>query len=149
MRKKFKIEGLAEVDKALGQLPAATGKNVLRRVGIARLQPIADDMRSRAPKKSGHTQESIIVTTRRPKGGGREPRKSTVEVFAGPGTSPVGVQQEFGNVNHGPQPFVRPAWDEGSRDLLDGIGDDLGAEITKAADRIARKQARLLRNGKG
>ena len=35
------IEGLREVDAALGQLGKATGRNVMRRVAVARLEPIA------------------------------------------------------------------------------------------------------------
>lgn len=145
----FKIEGLSDLAKALGQLPKATGRNVLVRVGTRRLQVVADEMKRLAPEKSGDLAESIIVTTRRPKGGKREPKKSPVEIFAGPGRSPSATQQEFGNENHAPQPFVRPAWDEGAEGMLDGIGDDLGNEIAKAAERLAKKQARLLKKAGG
>lgn len=140
----FKVEGLADLSKALGQLPKATGRNVLVRVGKTRLQVIADDMKARVPEATGELADSITVTTRRPKGGKREPKKSPVEIFAGPGRSPAGPQQEFGNENHGPQPFVRPAWDEGAEGMLDAIGGDLGSEIAKAAERLAKKQARLM-----
>jgi hypothetical protein len=145
----FKIEGLADLSKALGQLPKATGRNVLVRVGKRRMQVIADDMKDRVPERSGDLSDSIIVTTRRPKGGSREPRKSPVEIFAGPGRSPAATQQEFGNENHAPQPYVRPSWDEGADGLLEGIGDDLGDEIAKAAERLAKKQARLMNKRSG
>ena len=42
MAQKFRIEGLKELDKALGQLPRATGKNVLRRVARKALEPIIE-----------------------------------------------------------------------------------------------------------
>ena len=79
--------------------------------------------------------------------------KTFAEAYMGPGgdgnakAPPQGVQQEFGNKNHGPQPFMRPAWDAGKAELLDGIQDDLWAEIDKAAQRAARKTARLAKKG--
>lgn len=148
-KSKVRIEGLADLSKALGQLPKATGRNVLTRVGKRRLQLIADDMKDRVPELSGDLGDSIVVTTRRPKGGKREPKGSPVEIFAGPGRSPAATQQEFGNENHPPQPFVRPAWDEGAAALLEGIGDDIGDEIGKAVTRIAKKQARLIKKAGG
>ena len=68
---------------------------------------------------------------------------------AGPGGNvpPQGIQQEFGNRNHGPQPFMRPAWDGGQDALLEGIKDDLWAEIERAAARQAKKAARLAAKG--
>ena len=60
---------------------------------------------------------------------------------------PQGIWQEFGTVNQPPQPFMRPAWDGGKDALLDGIADDLWAEISKAAARQAKKAARLAAKG--
>ncbi|RZJ01839.1 MAG: HK97 gp10 family phage protein [Brevundimonas sp.] len=140
----IKIEGLRELDAALGQLPKATGKNVLRRVAKARLQPIAEEMRRLAPddpKTGGNDlKTSITVTTKNPKGNKRE---SLIEAHAGPGQLPQAHMQEFGTQHHGPQPYARPAWDGGKDDLLAGVGEDLGNEIAKAAIRLARKTARL------
>lgn len=69
---------------------------------------------------------------------------SFAEVFVGPGKGGAhGVLQEFGTVNHGPQPFVRPAWDQHKDEALTIIGRELGGEIEKAAARAARKQVRL------
>ena len=63
------------------------------------------------------------------------------------GAPPQGVWQEFGTVNHSPQPFMRPAWDGGKDKLLDGIADDFWTEIEKAAARQAKKAARLAAKG--
>ena len=52
------------------------------------------------------------------------------------------TQQEFGNENHGPQPFARPAWDANKSAMLDGITDDLWQEIQIAAARLAKKLAK-------
>lgn len=169
--KRTRVEGLKELEKALGQLPRATGKNVLRRVALKNIEPVAQAMRENA---TGGMKDDIVVTTKRPKGGGREPRKSTVEVFAGPRHSRLGHLTEFGTAPHTikaratnkggkmvfyvdgrivaspivhhpgtpPQPFVRPAWDEEAPGLPMSVGADLFAEIKKATERQGRKQAR-------
>ena len=139
-----KVDGLREVDAALGQVGKATGRNVMRRVAVARLQPIAEDMRDKAPVDQSDLRDSIIVTTKNPK---RNRKRSQVEAHAGPGRHPQAHLQEFGTQHHGPQPFVRPAWDAGKDELLEGIADDLWTEIEKAAARQARKAARLAAKG--
>lgn len=145
MSRSVKIEGLSDLNSSLGQLPKAVGESVLKRVALKRLAPMVEDMKARAPKKTHGLEKSIIATTQRPKGGGSEPRRSTVEAFAGPGRHPKAIQQEFGNERHAPHPFVRPAWDNGADALLDGLKEDLGQEITAAAEQLGRKQAKLIR----
>jgi hypothetical protein len=150
------IEGLREVDAALGDLGKATGRNVLRRVAVSRLQPMAEEAKRLAPDDpatgGNDLKNSIAVSTRLGKRQGKINRKSKSEAEAhmgpaGPGGNvpPQGVQQEFGNQNHGPQPFMRPTWDGGKDALLEGIKDDLWAEIERAAARQAKKAARLAR----
>jgi HK97 gp10 family phage protein len=68
--------------------------------------------------------------------------KASVEVFAGAGVIPHAHLQEFGTVNHGPQPFARPAWDSNKGRALETIRNDLGDEIAKAAKRLAKKAAK-------
>lgn len=41
-----------------------------------------------------------------------------------------------------PQPFMRPAWDEGKMGALNDLGVILGEEIEKAAARLGRRQAK-------
>ena len=139
-----KIEGLREVDAALGQLGKATGRNVMRRVAIKRLQPIADEMKANAPVDQSDLRDSIIVTTKNPK---RNRKRSEVEAHAGPGRHPQAHLQEFGTAHHAPQPFARPAWDGGKDALLEGVADDFWTEIGKAAARQAKKAARLAARG--
>lgn len=139
-----KVEGLREVNDALGQLPKATGRNVMRRVAVKRLEPMAEDMRARAPVGHADLKESITVTTKRPK---RHRKVSEVEAHVGPGQLPQAHLQEFGAPQHAPQPFARPAWDAGKNDLLNGITDDFWDEINKAAARLAKKTARLAAKG--
>jgi HK97 gp10 family phage protein len=139
-----KIDGLRDVDAALGQLGKATGRNVMRRVAIKRLQPIADEMKANAPVDQSDLRDSIIVTTKNPK---RNRKRSEVEAHAGPGRHPQAHLQEFGTAHHAPQPFARPAWDGGKDALLEGITDDFWTEIEKAAARQAKKAARLAARG--
>jgi len=153
------VEGLREVDAALGQLAKATGRNVMRRVALARLEPMAEEARRLAPDNpdtgGSDLKESIAVSTKLAGYARRLNRrsKSEAEAYMGPAgrggakAPPQGTQQEFGNKNHGPQPFMRPAWDGGQEALLDGIAADLSAEIEKAAARLAKKAARLAAKG--
>lgn len=157
---KVRVEGLRELDKALGQLTKATGKNVLRRVLRRRGQPLADDMRARAPddpRTSGAAdlRTSIGVGTKLSRNQAREHRKmfrndkAAVEVFVGAGALPQAHLQEFGAAHHDPQPFARPAWDSGKTRLLEGIKDDLWAEVEKSAKRAARKRVKQARQRLG
>jgi len=147
MKTTFKIEGLSELDKALAELPKATGKNVLRRVARKALTPVAEQMRDRAPKFEGHLAESAGVgskLTRRQASMHRKAFKddrASIEMFAGV-NDPAGVQQEFGNAHNPPQPFARPAWDATKDGVLATIRDDLGSEIAKAAKRLAKKRGK-------
>lgn len=151
------ISGLREVDAALGDLGKATGRNVLRRVAVSRLQPMAEEARRLAPddpRTVGNDLKNSIAVSTQLKGYAKrlnKRSKSEAEAHMGPaGTKaakapPQGSLQEFGTVNHDPKPFMRPAWDGGKDALLEGIKDDLWAEIERAAARQAKKAARLAR----
>jgi HK97 gp10 family phage protein len=136
---------LREVHVALRKLPDATAKNIIRRILKRRGERIAKRARDLAPKDQGHLIESIRVGTKLSKRQRRSHKKfgpDDIEVFIGPGPDPAAHLQEFGSSRHGAQPFMRPAWDAEKRNALDGIGDDLWAEIRKAAERAARKAAK-------
>jgi HK97 gp10 family phage protein len=149
------VEGLREVDAALGDLGKATGRNVMRRVALARLEPMAEEARRLAPVEDTDLRDSIAVSTKLAGYAKRLNRhsKSEAEAHMGPAGAggkkapPQGSLQEFGTNNHPPQPFMRPAWDGGKDALLEGIADDLWAEISKAAARQAKKAARLAARG--
>ena len=61
---KFKIEGLAELDEALTELPKATARNVLLRTLKAEGQRIADAGARNAPRLTGALAESYTVGTK-------------------------------------------------------------------------------------
>lgn len=146
---RMKLDGLADLDRTLGELGKAVGRNVLRRAGYKAIQPMADLASAKAPVRTGRLKVGIKVSSRQksaralkvaPEG------KSTVNVYMGPVRPDVAeaVQQEFGNKHHGPQSFMRPAWDAEKTEVPGRVGDELGPLIKKAALRQAKKQARLI-----
>jgi HK97 gp10 family phage protein len=143
-RQTFSIEGLAELDEALTELPKATARNVLLRTLKAEGAPIRDAGEALAPKLTGGLKQSYTITqklSRRQKGLNR--KGSDVEIYIGPGPAPKGVQTEFGNAHQSAQPHLRPAFDGNVERVLKGIRDELAAQIEKTRARIAKKAERL------
>jgi hypothetical protein len=150
---KIRLEGFAALDRELAQFPKATGKSILRRTLKSAALPIATTANSLAPV--GPTEsysKSFSYSTKLNKRQASLHRKAfkndkqSVEGFVGT-NDPAGVQQEFGNQNHGPQPALRPAWDSQKEQTLDRIGKGLWEEIQKTAARAARKASRLAAKG--
>lgn len=128
------MEGMKEVQTALRRLPNVTARRITYRIMRRRLKPIADDMRTLAPDGEGDLKKSITVGTKlskRQRSMHRRENRHDMEMFAGPGPLPQAVQQEFGNENHPPQPFARPAWDRGKNGLVKGLANDFWIEIKK------------------
>lgn len=146
MSGRVKIEGLKELERSLMALGKVTAKNVARRVLMKAGKPIAEDAAQNAPDDTGKLIRSVAATTRNPK---RNKKASPIEVHVGPGRAPKAHLQEFGSRRHGPQPYLRPAWDSGKGPALDSIKGDLADEIAAGAKRQARKAARLARKAAG
>ena len=149
---KVRVEGLRELEKALAELPKATGKNVLRRTLRQAAQPMADLAEGRAPRASGQLQRSVGMGTRLSKRQARLQRREPeyekptgAQLFVGAGALPQAHLREFGGDGRGAQPFMRPAWDAEKRPMLERIKATLAEEIRKAAERLARKAARRAR----
>lgn len=144
-RATVRVDGLRDLEKALLELPRATGKAVLRRTAIKALKPFDDAWRRNAPRLTGALEESGGVGTKLTRRQARLNRKredkSSVEVFAGP-NDPAAIPDEFGTVDQKATPFVRPAWDSTKDEVLGIVKEQLATEITAAAKRIARKAAR-------
>lgn len=168
----MKLEGLKELDEALKELPKATGKNVLRRALTAAAEPIAAQAIQAVPVKTGRLKKSIGVSRVKFSSGDAgkrafaaamragasraEAREAAISaneggsnitsalVLVGPGRLRAAGMQEFGTVKNAPHPYLRPAWDSNRFNAAEIIKTELANEIQKAADRLARKQARLL-----
>lgn len=141
-RQHFEIEGLAELDEALRELPRATSRNVLLRTLKEQAQPIADEGSRLAPRLTGKLAESYAVSSKLTKRQ-RVAKGSDVEVYVGPTSHPKSIQTEFGNVHQAAHPHLRPAFDSNVHKVLDGIKKTLSDEIEKARQRLARKAERL------
>jgi len=149
MADRVKVHGLKELERdlrALGQ--HTTAKGVARRVLKKAGKPMADRARALAPDDPStggdDLKASIGVSTKlnkRQRGITRKGGKSNVEVYIGT-NDPAGIQQEYGNVNHGPQSFMRPAWATEKITALKMITEDMKGEILKTAARLAKKAAK-------
>jgi HK97 gp10 family phage protein len=149
-------------------------KAAMKRGLIDAAQPVADAARVLVPVKSGHLHDSITVSTKlsNPVGkaeysatlraGGtraqavsalRDARREasgnggTVHVFVGPGPLPYAHLVEFGSVHNRPEPYLRPAWEQTKQQVLSSVSACVGAQITAAAERAARRRAKAAARG--
>lgn len=146
-----KIEGLRELDFALGELPKATARNTLQRALKKGAEHVQDVWQPIVPVLTGQYQHSIIVgpsskLTSRQKRDAKKEGKFFAEMHVGT-SDPAGQMNEFGTVNMPANPSGRPAWDATQESVLAGIAKDLGDEIEKSRARLARKAARLAAKG--
>lgn len=149
-REVFRIEGLQECERALRELPKATGKNVLKRTLLKAAEPIAEAWGRLTPVFRGTLKKSVGAGTklsRRQKA--QHQKQSDVEVFVGAGPLPQAHMSEFGTAHQAPKPAGRPAWDNNKMKALESINSDLWAEIEKARARLAKKAERLAAKMKG
>ncbi|HEV7344265.1 MAG TPA: HK97-gp10 family putative phage morphogenesis protein [Devosia sp.] len=137
------FEGGKQLDDALGQFTASK-RRAIGRVALDKAGEItAKSMRAKAPVEEGNLRESIDVSgSLTPSAKTSHTKGSDQERFIGPDSRPSAVTQEFGTVNHPPQPFARPAWDETKDEVLKRIGEELWLGIDKAAKAAAKKAAR-------
>ncbi|MGO7922008.1 HK97-gp10 family putative phage morphogenesis protein [Rhizobium ruizarguesonis] len=148
MATRIKIEGLKQLDKALGELPKSTAKAVLRKVLKEAGEPVAAAARGNAPRLTGNLYEHTDYGTRLTRRQASLHRQATkddrdfAEAFVGT-SDPAGMQHEFGNEHQAAQPWLRPAWDSQKNNALFIITHRLWVVIEEAAARLAR------RNGKG
>lgn len=168
MKATFHIEGLRELDAALGELPKATARNVCVRILLKAGKPIQEAAQAAAPvrpqdapekhfsvggvekeRRIGTLRALVQIGARLTKRQAREVRKAGkdfAEVYIGT-RDPIGRLEEFGTAQAPAQPFLRPAWEGGKMQALDVIAKELGASIEAAAQRLARKAARLAAKG--
>jgi HK97 gp10 family phage protein len=153
---KVRLEGFRELDRALSELPKATGKGVLRRIARGALEPMAADATAKAPVATGKLAFHVGISEKRT----RRARSAPARVFvdgkwrsdpatgidmamgpvAGQGVLSYATWVEFGTADTTPEPYMRPAWDSGAARALDYIKDHLGAAIRKAAARVAKRR---------
>lgn len=146
---KVKVEGLKAIDQALANIgKRATAKNIGRRALKKAAEPIDRDWRAKVRVDTGDLRESGGISTKLTRRQRSKHKKiAPVEMYVGPGGNPQAITEEFGTNDQAPHPSLRPAWDANKHDLPEAIGKKLWSEIDKAAQRAARKTARLAAKG--
>ncbi len=145
MKTTVKVEGLRELEAALAELGEVPRRRVGRDALRAGGEITARAARALAPVDEGNLRESIDVSgvLAPSQRGAQKKVAADQEQFVGPGQHPQAITQEFGTVNHPPQPFMRPAWDSTKDQVLKTIGDHLWVGLEQAQKREARRIARL------
>lgn len=150
-----RLEGFAELERELERLGReATQKASLRRALRKSAEPMAAIAQSMAPRGDTNTlARSVAVSTKlskRQQGLHRRMfrnDRAAVEMFVGAGPLAAAHTQEFGTINHGPQPFLRPAWDQDRNAMLDRLKAEIWADIQRTVARAERRAARLAARG--
>ena len=130
----------------MGQLSRATGKRVIARALQDAAAPVIEAARDNVAVASGRLRDSLAITTKLSKRQRAKHRKqSEAEVFAGTAALPHAHLIEFGTKHHGPQPFMRPAWDANKEKVLEHIKGQLEQRIMVAVERAKRRAANRAR----
>jgi HK97 gp10 family phage protein len=150
-----KLSGFRELEKELAKLATpATRKASARRSLRKAAEPMVGIAQGLAPR--GDTQTlapSISIGTKLSKRQAGMHRKmfrddrAAVEMFIGAGPLSSAHTQEFGTRHHAAQPYMRPAWDQDQRAMLDRLKAELWADIQRAVARAERRAARLAARG--
>lgn len=172
---KLDLLGSEALEQALYDLGSAQNiRNTLKRAVVQALEPVAAEARRRAPRSSGPVRtrsgkyidpgtyaESIDVSvtlSRRQRGQRTTPYSGPnyAEAFVGPKPVGPGVLEEFGTARRHwrkgkstgfavAHPHMRPAWEMYKDQVLVMLGKLLWVEIQATAERLARRQANLLK----
>lgn len=145
---KVEFKGGRELEAALRELgdKGASRRTAERALKLA-AQPIRDRWEQLVPEDQGDLKRSIKIG-RAIKSFQRTSRGDVVKTFVGVDESQdarlhiYAEVQEFGNENNPAQPAGRPAWEGEKHTALDRLAADLWAEISKTAERAARKRAK-------
>ena len=163
----MKVEGLQDLEKALKELPRATGKNVIKRSLITAAQLFVDTaqalikvrrvypaiVKSKLKVSSGDAGKRAFAAalargaTREEAGeeaheanaaAAGDEKITSGQIVVGP-TTRAFYGFEFGTYQQAPQPFMRPSWDTNKEKAVDTIKEAIKDEIDKAAARLAKK----------
>lgn len=167
MKIRIKVQGLRECRDAMASLSTATQKNIMRRVLVARGEPIRAMAAQLAPVDTGFLRKTVRIQSKTGGAAGRAAFASTMasggtraeagraarsanaataqatEIYIGPNAGPREIAAEFGTKDRAPTPFMRPAFDANRSEVLENIRGDLWEEIQKALKRRAKKAAKL------
>lgn len=161
---RLELEGAKELEAALRELPtAALRKATIQRAFRKAGAPIIAAANALLPPNARRVGLMVEIKPRlsRRQRRGQPPAKDAVEMFLGVGPSRLSHLFEFGTearFTKGKgkkrkvkgayrgrmiaQPYLRPAWDGGSRKMFDDFGKILWKDIEATAKRYARRQAK-------
>ena len=141
----IKVEGLKELGQKFAQLSDDMQKKVARSATNAAAQVVKKIAIRKAPVSPpevtpaippGHLKKNIIVKRSRLRNSNltSEHRVTVRGRSKEGGISPyrVGVFQEYGTVQHGPQAFMRPAIDQGTSQAIEAMKKKIKERIDKA-----------------
>lgn len=148
----LKIDGLADLQRMLDELPAKVEANIMRGAIRAGAKVIEDRAKELAPVKSGALRDSIKVSTRSKRG------QVSATIRAGGGKAFYAKWVEFGTAQHfikpknrkslffagmakevvdhpgaTQKPFMRPALDGGHTGAIDAMAEYIKKRLAKEA----------------
>ncbi|MGZ8286138.1 MAG: hypothetical protein ACXW27_09100 [Allosphingosinicella sp.] len=158
------LEGVEGVEEVLAGLSRALGRGAVRRVLMRAAEPVRAKAEALAPddpltpnaKDPGDLKTSIRIGTSYSRASlssardaRRGPRGKAVNVYVGPtkdGYPQAGIK-EFGGQRGDGQvieatPYMAPAWEGEKNNALAIVERELGPEVTRTAERLARRLGR-------
>lgn len=153
---KVKITGFRELNRKLKQLPIKIEQKVLGRAALAGAAVVRKDARRRAPKKTGLLRKSIVSRKKRGKYFGEVLYQigPTVSAFygqfiesgfvaTGPKKRGLTFRESRGraklrNKHYPAKPFLRPAFDENTKKIIDAMKIRLQKGIETEAAKLGR-----------
>jgi HK97 gp10 family phage protein len=158
----IRIEGMADLDRALRELSQSTARGIGRRAAEKALEPVAAAAKAAAPRGAGagkHYADSIGVASKLKPSQAREaraeggvPSRDVLVRYVG-SSAPHAHLIEFGtgprHQKNGkftgvmpPHPHMRVAWDANGNRVLELLTAGLREELDKTLARIAKRAAK-------
>lgn len=122
MRWSARIEGVPDLQKALSNLGQAFGKKACDEALTMAADHVAERMRQLVPVLTGDLRDSIAVAI------------GADDVRVGPAGKHAWRAHftEFGTVNHGAEPFIRPAFDGEQANVTKIISTRMQSSISRS-----------------
>lgn len=124
----FKLEGVAELERAMKEFGPRFVNNTSGRALRAMAKPVVQRARELVPVGSGALKKSITTKLHRVRGGAR-----VIDVGFKTPTSRRAHLTEYGTRHSAAKPFMRPALDEEAQRSLDEMRRVLAEGIEKEA----------------
>lgn len=156
----FKVEGFAELFKAMDDLAQEVGKGKTDRIWkksmAYAIAPVFAAAKQRAPVDSGQLQDHVYMKVQRPQGRDKASASYRGEMFLARVTvspkrddsikhttitrkgkervtytnRPVALSKEFGSAGNAPKPFLRPALENNISTVVERLGKAVFYELT-------------------